>query len=310
MSTQNGIAIPYENLLAEILQTGVHRGDRTGTGTLSLLGKQLSYDLSKGFPLLTTKHVPFRLIAAELIWFLRGDTNIRYLLEHNVHIWSEWPYKKYLQKTGQEVPPSSSMKWKDGLKAFERLILDDDAFAERYGSVGRVYGAQWRAWRTSSGGSIDQIATVLESIKSDPEGRRHIVTAWDPESVRDDSLLPPCHMVFQFYVAEGKLSCHLLQRSADMFLGVPFNIASYALLTAIIAKHTGLELGELVMTFVDAHIYSNHVNQVAQQLGNLPYPYPTLRFERVREDISDYEVSDFVIEDYESHGRIPAPIAV
>lgn len=292
------------------METGVPRGDRTGTGTLSLFGKQIRYDLSEGFPLLTTKHVPFRLIAAELIWFLRGDTNIRYLLEHDVHIWSEWPYKGYLEKTGQEVPPSSSVEWKEGLKAFERLVLEDADFAQRYGSVGRVYGAQWRAWRTSDGGSIDQIAAVLESIKSDPEGRRHVVTAWDPESVRDDSLLPPCHIVFQFYVAEGKLSCHLYQRSADMFLGVPFNIASYALLTMVVAEHTNLELGELVMTFGDAHIYSNHVDQVEQQLGNQPYSYPTLRFERVHEDIADYEVSDFVIEDYESHRRISAPIAV
>ena len=303
------IPTPYEDLLREILEMGAERGDRTGTGTYSLFGRQIRYDLSQGFPLLTTKKVRFRSLLVELLWFLRGDTNIRYLLEHNVHIWTEWAFKPYLVQMGLPIPEQESPEWKDQIKSFERRILKDEAFAKKYGNLGQVYGAQWRHWPTTSGSEIDQIADVLRNIRTNPEGRRHIVTAWNPEFV-PTSALPPCHVLFQFYVANGTLSCHLYQRSADMFLGVPFNIASYALLTMMIAQQTDLEPGELVMTFGDGHIYANHVDQVRKQLMNEPYPYPQLRFARKPESISDYEVSDFILEGYQSHAYIGAPIAV
>lgn len=303
------IPTPYEDLLVEIMDEGTDRGDRTKTGTRSLFGKQIRYDLSKGYPLLTTKQVRFEKMAVELVWFLRGDTNIRYLLERDVHFWSEWAYKEYLIATDQEVPDSGSREWKSGMRQFEQQIVADDAFAEAYGNLGQVYGAQWRQWQTTTGEVIDQIDNVINQIKTDPESRRLIVTAWNPEFV-PTSALPPCHVLFQFYVADGKLSCHLYQRSADMFLGVPFNIASYALLTMMIAQQTDLEVGELVMTFGDGHIYSNHFDQVRQQLRNEPYAYPTLRFARKPDSISDYDVSDFIVEGYESHEFISAPIAV
>ncbi|UTX51009.1 thymidylate synthase [Candidatus Saccharibacteria bacterium TM7i] len=303
------IPTPYEDLLVEIMDTGNERGDRTGTGTKSLFGKQVRYDLSEGYPLLTTKKVYFKKMATELVWFLRGDTNIRYLLERDVHFWSEWAYKEYLLSTDQAVPESSSDEWKQGMREFEQRIVADGEFAATYGNLGQVYGAQWRKWQTTTGETIDQIEDVINEIKTSPESRRLVVTAWNPEFV-PTSALPPCHVLFQFYVANGRLSCHLYQRSADMFLGVPFNIASYALLTMMIAQQTDLEPGELVMTFGDGHIYSNHFDQVRQQLGNEPRPYPTLRFARKPESISDYDVSDFIVENYESHEHISAPIAV
>ena len=303
------IPTPYEDLLVEIMDSGVDRGDRTNTGTRSLFGKQIRYDLSKGYPLLTTKHVRFDKMAVELVWFLRGDTNIRYLLDRDVHIWSAWAYKEYLVATEQDVPDSDTTEWKFGLRTFEQRIIADDAFADTYGNLGQVYGAQWRQWQTTTGEAIDQIDDVINQIKTNPESRRLLVTAWNPEFV-PTSALPPCHVLFQFYVADGRLSCHLYQRSADMFLGVPFNIASYALLTMMVAQQTDLEVGELVMTFGDGHIYSNHFDQVRQQLSNEPYPYPTLRFARKPDSISDYDASDFIVEGYQSHEYIAAPIAV
>lgn len=250
---------------------GTQKSDRTGTGTRSVFGRQLRFDLRESFPLITTKRVHFKSVALELLWFLRGDSNVRWLQERGVSIWNEW--------------------------------ADDD------GELGPVYGVQWRSWPAPDGGQIDQIAKVIESIRTNPDSRRHIVTAWNPAEV-DNMALPPCHALFQFYVADGKLSCQLYQRSADLFLGVPFNIASYALLTLMVAQQTGLEPGEFVWTGGDVHIYDNHVDQVRKQLSREPFPYPQLRLARKPESIFDYQLEDFEVLDYRHHPGIKAPIAV
>jgi thymidylate synthase len=264
------IPTPYEDLLRDVLATGSPKTDRTGTGTLSTFGRQIRYDLSKGFPLLTTKRVHMRSITGELLWFLRGDTNVHWLQERGITIWDEW--------------------------------------ADADGELGPVYGYQWRSWPAPDGRHIDQIANVIESIKSNPDSRRHIVSAWNPALI-DEMALPPCHALFQFYVADGRLSCQLYQRSADLFLGVPFNIASYALLTHMIAAQTGLEVGDFVWTGGDCHIYSNHMEQVALQLSREPYPYPTLRL-APKDSLLDYDIDDIEIIDYKHHPGIKAPIAV
>jgi thymidylate synthase len=312
MSAVPTIPTPYEDLLRDVLKNGVHKDDRTGTGTTSVFGRQIRYDLAESFPLLTTKKVNFKSIAVELIWFLRGDTNIRFLLQHGVQIWTEWPFKAWLEATGRDVPVQSSQEWKDQIKAYATRVLEDDEFSEQYGHIGQVYGAQWRKWEKRQGGVIDQIANVIDQIKNNPNSRRLMVTAWNPEDV-PSAPLPPCHALFQFYVADGKLSCVLFQRSCDMFLGVPFNIASYALLTMMIAHQTGLQLGEFIWTGGDVHVYDNHIDQVNEQLGNEPFPYPTLEFARTPEevgDISEYVLEDFILKDYQHHRFIPAPVAV
>ena len=260
----------YLDLLEDIVRNGVRRGDRTGTGTLSVFGRQLRFDLDGGFPLLTTKRLHVKSIVLELIWFLSGATNVRWLQEHGCTIWNEW--------------------------------------ADAEGELGPVYGKQWRSWAAPDGRAIDQIANVVKSIRENPEGRRHIVSAWNPADV-DDMALPPCHCLFQFYVAEGRLSCQLYQRSADMFLGVPFNIASYALLTHMLAKVTGLIPGEFVHTFGDAHLYLNHLDQAHLQLARDPYPFPKLTLAN-RNDIFAFEPDDIKIEGYRAHPAIHAPIAV
>lgn len=265
------IPTPYEDLLRTVLAEGVHKDDRTGTGTTSVFGRQLRYDLSQGFPLITTKRVHFKSIAYELLWFLRGESNVRWLQENGVSIWDEW--------------------------------------ADERGELGPVYGVQWRSWPTADGSSIDQIAQVIEQIRTNPDSRRLIVSAWNPADI-PDMALAPCHALFQFYVADGRLSCQLYQRSADMFLGVPFNIASYALLTVMIAQQTGLEPGEFVWTGGDCHIYDNHVEQVREQLSREPYPLPTLRIGRTPASIFDYRFEDFVIEDYQHHPAIRGAVAV
>jgi thymidylate synthase len=265
------IPTPYEDLLHDVMAHGTQKSDRTGTGTRSVFGRQMRFDLRDSFPLITTKRVHFKSVALELLWFLRGDSNVRWLQERGVSIWNEW--------------------------------ADDD------GELGPVYGVQWRSWPTPDGGSIDQIAKVIESIRTNPDSRRHIVTAWNPAEV-DNMALPPCHAMFQFYVADGKLSCQLYQRSADLFLGVPFNIASYALLTLMVAQQTGLEPGEFVWTGGDVHIYDNHVDQVREQLSREPYPYPQLRLARKPESIFDYVLEDFEVLDYRHHPGIKAPSAV
>ncbi|WP_223690792.1 thymidylate synthase [Leifsonia poae] len=265
------IATPYEDLLRDVLANGTHKSDRTGTGTRSVFGRQLRFDLAEGFPLITTKRVHFKSIAYELLWFLRGDSNVGWLRENGVTIWDEW--------------------------------------ADENGELGPVYGVQWRSWPTPDGSHIDQIAQVMETLRRDPDSRRIIVSAWNVADI-PAMALAPCHAFFQFYVADGKLSCQLYQRSADMFLGVPFNIASYALLTLMVAQQAGLEPGEFVWTGGDCHIYDNHLEQVAEQLGRQPFPAPTLRILRTPETIFDYAFDDFAVEDYQHHPAIRAAVAV
>lgn len=261
----------YHDLLRLILEHGVRKTDRTGTGTLSIFGHQMRFNLQEGFPLVTTKRLHLRSIIYELLWFLKGDTNIQYLKENGVTIWDEW--------------------------------------ADAQGNLGPVYGYQWRSWPGPNGQSIDQISNVLKQIKAKPDSRRHIVTAWNPADV-DNMALPPCHALFQFYVADGKLSCQLYQRSVDTFLGLPFNIASYALLTCMVAQQCDLQPGDFVWTGGDVHVYLNHLEQVQTQLAREPYPLPSFRLERKPESLFDYRFEDFVIENYRYHPAIKAPIAV
>jgi thymidylate synthase len=262
---------PYLDLLAEVLQNGALKTDRTGTGTLSVFGRQLRFNLADSFPLLTTKKLHTKSILIELLWFLRGDTNIKWLQERGVSIWDEW--------------------------------------ADENGNLGPVYGYQWRHWRTPDGREIDQISEVVKNLKSKPDSRRHIVSAWNPADV-DKMALPPCHALFQFYVASGKLSCQMYQRSADLFLGVPFNIASYAALTLMVAQVTDLKPGEFVLTLGDAHIYMNHLEQVREQLSRSPRPFPKLKLNPTVKELLDFRYEDFTLEDYDPHPAIKAPIAV
>ena len=311
----------YLQLCRDILQNGNEKSDRTNTGTYSLFGKQIRFDLQEGFPLLTTKFVSFRLLASELLWFLKGDTNIRYLLENNNNIWNEWAFKKWIESDDYKGPnmdnfghrsltdESFKQTYEEQMNLFKERILSDDAFAEKYGDLGFVYGKQWRKWEGTQGEVVDQIKDVIKSIKQNPDSRRHIVSAWNPVDI-PYMALPPCHTLFQFYVADGKLSCQLYQRSADVFLGVPFNIASYALLTHLIAHETGLEVGDFVHTFGDVHIYSNHVEQVKLQLSREPKLLPQLHITSKKESIFDYELTDFQIVDYDPHPAIKAPVAV
>jgi len=271
MSPQSSPSHPYEELLRDTFEHGAHKTDRTGTGTRSVFGRQLRYDLSKGFPLITTKRVHFKSIAYELLWFLRGESNVGWLREHGVTIWDEW--------------------------------------ADAAGELGPVYGVQWRSWPTPSGEQIDQISEVIDQIRVNPDSRRLIVSAWNPADI-PSMALAPCHALFQFYVADDRLSCQLYQRSADLFLGVPFNIASYALLTHLVAAQTGLEVGDFVWTGGDCHIYDNHVDQVAEQLTRDPFPLPTLSITTHRDSIFDYTFDDFALENYEHHPAIRGAVAV
>jgi thymidylate synthase len=302
----------YLELLQDIKDNGVKKSDRTGTGTISVFGRQLRFDLSEGFPLLTTKKMFTRGIIHELIWFLQGSTNIKYLVDNDVHIWDEWPYKAYLQSQGKEVPDSSSDKWKTGIKEFTDKIKADDKFAKKYGELGPVYGYQWRNWPTPDGGHIDQIKKVIDTIKSSPDSRRIIVSAWNVADIDEMAKagLPPCHLLFQFYVADGKLSCQMYQRSADTFLGVPFNIASYSLLTMMVAQVTGLKPGDFVHTFGDTHLYLNHSEQVDLQLSRKPKKLPKMRLNPKVKDISSFTIDDFELTGYDPDDAIWAPIAV
>ena len=312
---------PYLQLIRDILEKGHEKSDRTGTGTKSLFGYQMRFNLAEGFPLLTTKKVPFGLIKSELLWFLRGDTNIRFLLEHNNHIWDEWAFKNWVESDEYHGPDMTNFGlraqeddnfnkvYQDEKKKFCQKIVEDQEFANKFGNLGDVYGAQWRHWQTRNGETIDQIKDVIETIKNNSDSRRMIVTAWNPEDV-PLSALPPCHTLFQFYVNDGKLSCQLYQRSADVFLGVPFNIASYALLTHMIARETGLEVGEFVHTLGDAHIYLNHLDQVNEQLQRKPNDAPTLWLNPEKKNIMDFEMEDIKVKNYHSHSAIKAPVAV
>ena len=261
----------YLDLLSRILNEGVHKGDRTGTGTLSVFGNQMRFDLRDGFPLLTTKKLHLKSIIYELLWFLRGDTNVHYLQEHGVRIWNEW--------------------------------------ADEHGELGPVYGHQWRSWPDYKGGTIDQITNVLEQIKHNPNSRRMLVTAWNPAEV-DEMALPPCHCLFQFYVADGRLSLQLYQRSADTFLGVPFNIASYALLLQMMAQVTGLEAGEFIHTTGDTHLYSNHLEQAKLQLTRTPRPLPKMKINPDVKDLFAFKYEDFELIDYNPYPHISAEVAV
>ncbi len=261
----------YLDLVGEVLERGARKTDRTGTGTLSVFGRQLRFELERSFPLLTTKKLHLKSILYELLWFLRGDTNVRWLQERGVTIWDEW--------------------------------------ADENGELGPVYGYQWRHWRTPDGREIDQISNVIQSLRAKPDSRRHIVSAWNPADV-ERMALPPCHALFQFYVAGGRLSCQMYQRSADLFLGVPFNIASYALLTLMVAQVTNYQPGEFILTLGDAHLYLNHLEQAREQLGRQPRPFPSMRLNaRVRE-LMEFRFEDFTLEGYEPHPAIKAPIAV
>lgn len=311
----------YLNLCNHILNHGMRRDDRTNTGTYSIFGHQMRFNLQEGFPLLTTKRVPFRLVASELLWFIKGDTNIRYLLENNNNIWNEWAFKKWVESDEYKGPDMTDFGnrsqidedfnnlYQEQLEIFKKNVLEDDQFAAKFGDLGFVYGKQWRSWKTSQNETIDQLQEVIDAIKKNPNSRRHIVSAWNPEDV-PNMALPPCHTLFQFYVADGKLSCQLYQRSADVFLGVPFNIASYALLTHLIAHETGLEVGEFIHTLGDAHIYRNHIDQVKIQLDREIRPMPKLRLNTDKKSIFDFELHDFEVIDYDPHPTIKAPIAV
>ncbi len=302
----------YLDLLRHIEKNGVDKSDRTGTGTRSVFGYQMRFDLSEGFPLLTTKKMALRSIIIELLWFLKGDSNLKYLAENNVHIWDEWPYKAYLEKTGQALPETGSPEWKAGIAGFIEKIKSDDVFAREHGELGPIYGYQWRSWPTPDGRHIDQITQVIDQIKRSPDSRRLIVSAWNVADIEGMAKagLPPCHCLFQFYVANGKLSCQLYQRSCDTFLGVPFNIASYALLTMMVAQVCGLEPGEFVWTGGDVHIYSNHRDQVREQLSREPLPLSQMRLNPEVKSIFDFTPEDFTLENYQSHAAIKAPIAV
>lgn len=298
----------YLELVRHIRDHGIKKEDRTGTGTTSIFGHQMRFDLSEGFPLITSKKVHLKSILHELLWFIRGDTNIRYLVENGVGIWNDWPYQSWLRKTGQEdLYPMYSAEWKTKKKAFIQCIKDDPSFAQQHGDLGPVYGRQWRNFE-----GVDQLAQVVADIKSNPDSRRLIVSAWNPKDipVMVESGLPPCHSLFQFYVSEGRLSCQLYQRSADVFLGVPFNIASYAILTLMIAQVTGLKPGDFVHTFGDAHLYSNHSDQVEEQLSRTTFPLPTLAINPQVDNLFDFVYEDFELLDYQSHGPISAPVAV
>ena len=301
----------YHELLQFILDNGEDRLDRTGVGTKAVFGYQMRFDLQQGFPLLTTKKMYARGIIHELLWFLHGQTNIKYLVDNNVHIWDEWPFQNYLKATEQEDSFSLySSKWSQAKQEFIQHIKDDPIFAQKWGELGPVYGAQWRAWQTPSGETIDQISQLLQGLKENPFSRRHIVTAWNPTDV-PSMALPPCHSLFQCFVdTNNRLSLQLYQRSADVFLGIPFNIASYALLLHILSHLTGYQVGEFIHTLGDTHIYHNHFEQVQTQLSRTPQPLPSVTINPEKHTIDDLTFEDITIHDYHPYPAIKAPIAV
>lgn len=312
---------PYLELLENIMTNGHDKDDRTGTGTKSLFGSQMRFDLSKEFPLITTKKVPFGLIKSELLWFLHGDTNIKFLLEHNNHIWDEWAFSNWISSSQYHGPDMKNFGlrsqkdkkfnavYQKQLKEFDDRILQDSNFSKKFGNLGNIYGSQWRHWETRDGRFIDQIKDVIKQIKTNPNSRRLIVTAWNPEDI-PSAALPPCHVLFQFYVNDNILSLQLYQRSGDMFLGVPFNIASYALLLNLVAKETKLTPGELIHTLGDSHIYKNHFAQVKEQISRVPYNSPSLWLNPEKKDIMDFEMADIKLKNHKYYPAIKGSVAV
>ncbi|AKP36462.1 thymidylate synthase [Leuconostoc mesenteroides] len=315
----------YLDLAQKILDEGSHKGDRTGTGTRSLFGTQMRFNLAEGFPLLTTKKVFFGLIKSELLWFLRGDNNIRFLLEHNNHIWDEWAFKKWIESDKYTGPDMTNFGlrsqtdenfakiYKEQKDIFVNNILNDDEFKEEFGYIGNVYGKLWRSWETNSltagNETVDQVARLIDQIKETPNSRRLILTAWNAETT-PQAPLPSCHVLSQFYVADGKLSLQMYQRSGDFFLGVPFNIASYSLLLHMVAAQTGYEVGEFIHTIGDTHIYNNHVDQITEQLSRPMHKLPKLWLNPEVKSLFDYTMDDIKILDYDSEPAIKAPVAV
>ena len=289
----------YHQLIQHVLDKGVEKKDRTGTGTFSVFGYQMRFDLAEGFPLITTKKLHLKSILHELIWFLKGDTNIRYLCQNGVRIWDDWPFAKF--KDSQEYNGES-------ISQFAKRISEDSNFSKKWGELGPVYGHQWRSW-PGPDGPIDQIKNVLQKLRNNPDSRRHIVSAWNPGYV-DQMALPPCHAFFQFYIANGKLSCQLYQRSADIFLGVPFNIASYALLMHMIAHDLKTEVGDFVHTLGDAHIYTNHIDQVKLQISREIKSLPRININPKVTNMFDLNYEDITLEDYFPHPHIPGSVAV
>jgi len=298
----------YLDLVRHIRDHGTIKEDRTGTGTVSIFGYQMRFNLADGFPLVTTKRVHLKSILHELLWFIKGDTNIKYLVQNGVSIWNDWPYQNWLRETGQaQNLQMYSSEWRLVMKEFIERIKSDEAFARQYGDLGPVYGKQWRNF-----GGVDQLANLVNDIKTNPDSRRLIVSAWNPQDipVMVKSGLPPCHSLFQFYVVAGRLSCQLYQRSADVFLGVPFNIASYAILTIMIAQVTGLRPGDFIHTFGDAHLYLNHMEQVDEQLSRAEFDLPELKVNPSVTSLFDFVFEDFELQNYMSHEPISAPVAV
>lgn len=287
----------YLKLCKHVMENGIEKSDRTGTGTISTFGYQMRYDLNEGFPIVTTKKVHLKSVIHELLWFIDGDTNIKYLVENGVNIWNDWPYKKF--KDSAEYNGET-------MKEFKEKVIASDEFAIKYGDLGPVYGKQWRDF---NGSDVDQVAQLVDSLKNNPDSRRHILSAWNPAQI-EEMALPPCHSFIQFYVADNKLSCQLYQRSADIFLGVPFNISSYALFTMMLAQVCNLELGDFVHTIGDAHIYSNHVDQINLQLSRTPFKLPTMKINPDVKDIFSFKYEDFELVGYESHETIKGAVAV
>ena len=290
----------YLNFLQHILDNGVEKHDRTNTGTISTFGYQMRFDLSEGFPLLTTKRVHLKSIIHELLWFIKGDTNIKYLVDNDVRIWNEWPYETFKKSEDYN---------NETIEEFVQKIKEDNEFALKYGDLGPVYGHEWRHFDGPNDMFRDQLGWVINEIKTNPDSRRLIVSSWNPTLI-EKMALPPCHTLFQFYVIDNKLSCQLYQRSADAFLGVPFNIASYALLTMMVAQVCNLELGDFVHTVGDAHIYSNHVEQVNRQLARVPRPLPKMNINKNIKNIEDFKFEDFELTDYNPYKGIKAEVAV